>query len=118
MSSFRRREHARARERKLARRRNAPPRKHRSAASGMYAAALFVLLILVLLFMRNYSGRVAKAFVDATESRPTEPANNQPLTSSTNDAKHIHSARSHLWQAIDHAQRKAIERLAEPNAQP
>lgn len=118
MSSYQRRQHARERARRLARRRTQPRRNQRGSASGIYAGVLLVLLVLVLLFMRNYSGRVAKAFVDATGSSSSQHAQNLPLTTQPIDAKHIQTARRHLWQAIDHSQRKAIEQLANPDAHP
>lgn len=116
MTSYHRRQTKRERERRLARRRATPKRRQRSTASGMYAAALFVLLVLVLLVMRNYSSRLAGVFVNATSV---------PVQHDDTTAQHLHppsqsidDVRLRLWNAVDNAQRAAIQAIANDNAPP
>lgn len=113
MTSYHRRQTQRERERRLARRRKTPKRRQRGAASGLYAVVLFVLLVLVLLVMRNYSNRLAGAFVDATTvSHPHEDA---PAHSPV-DSKTVNDVRHRVWNAVDRAQREAINALADDDA--
>lgn len=75
-------------------------------ASGIYAAALFVALLIVLLFLRSYSDRAADAVL--TLAAQPEDAALAPIAPQ-NDA--ILRARDRVFNAISTAQHAALSEI-------
>lgn len=105
-------------------------------ASGIYAAALFVALLIVLLFLRSYADRAADAVLTLTaQPEDTAPRENAALQDHAAEAEGsataptvddpqkdaILGARDRLFNAIStaqHAALSAIDRNPDDDARP
>lgn len=97
----------------------APRRAKNPWISGIYAAVLFVVLMLVLIFIRYFSPGVATAVL-AVADLPSSPTTALETPTLAIEARvqeaHILDARNELFGAIYAAQRVALEALTELEA--